>query len=63
MISGTLISTQASNTGSLVFRIPSLLNIMYSGMVKATGGSTRTSRTQYVMGFFRPNRNRRRAMI
>ena len=59
MISGTLISTQASSTGSLVFRIPSLLNIMYSGMVKATGGSTRTSRTQYVMGFFRPNRNRR----
>ena len=63
MISGTLISTQASSTGSLVFRIPSLLNMMYSGMVKATGGSTRTSRTQYVMGFFRPNRNRRRAMI
>ena len=63
MMSGTLMSTQASVTGILVFNRPILLNMVYSGMVKATGGSTRTSRTQYVMGFFRPNRNRRRAMI
>ena len=46
MISGTLMSTQARVTGSLVFRMPTLLNMVYSGMVKATGGSTRTSRIQ-----------------
>ena len=46
MISGTLISTQASVTGSFVFRMPILLNMVYRGMVKATGGSTRTSRIQ-----------------
>ena len=46
MISGTLMSTQASSTGSLVFRIPTLLNMVYRGIVNATGGSTRTSRIQ-----------------
>ena len=46
MISGTLISTHASVTGSLVFSSPILLNIVYSGMVKATGGRTRISSTQ-----------------
>ena len=61
MISGTLISTQASITGSLVFRRPALLNMVYSGMVNATGGRTRTSRIQYVTGRFRPKLNRRLA--
>ena len=46
MMSGTLMSTQAMVTGSLVFSSPSLLNMVYRGMVKATGGSTRTSRIQ-----------------
>ena len=46
IIRGTLISTQASSTGSLVFRIPTLLNMVYSGMVNATGGNTRTSKIQ-----------------
>ena len=45
-ISGTLMSTQARVTGSLVFRMPALLNMIYSGIVKATGGSTRTRSTQ-----------------
>ena len=46
MISGTLISTHASRTGIFVLRMPILLNMMYRGIVKATGGSTRTSSTQ-----------------
>lgn len=46
IISGTLMSTQASVTGILVFNRPILLNMVYRGMVKATGGSTRTSSTQ-----------------
>ena len=45
IISGTLMSTQASVTGILVFNRPILLNMVYRGMVKATGGSTRTSST------------------
>ena len=46
MIRGTLMSTQAREMGSLVFSTPSLLNMIYSGMVKATGGRTRTRSTQ-----------------
>ena len=46
MMNGTLISTQARVAGILVFRIPRRLNMVYSGMVNATGGSTRTSSTQ-----------------
>ena len=46
MIRGTLMSTQARTTGSFVLRMPILLNMVYSGMVKATGGRTRISSTQ-----------------
>ena len=46
IISGTLISTQARVTGILVLSSPILLNMVYRGMVKATGGSTRTNKIQ-----------------
>ena len=46
MIRGILMRIQARVGGILVFRMPSLENMVYSGMVKATGGSTRTSRIQ-----------------
>ena len=54
---------QARTTGIFVYSTPSLENMPYSGMVKATGGSTRTSRIQYVRGFFTRRRNRLRAMM
>ena len=46
MIRGMLMRMHARTTGILVYRMPSLENMVYSGMVKATGGSTRTSRIQ-----------------
>ena len=46
MISGMLISMHASTTGTLEYSTPSLENSVYSGIVNATGGSTRTSRIQ-----------------
>ena len=63
MMRGILIRMQARTTGIFVYSTPSLENMPYSGMVNATGGSTRTSKIQYVRGFFTRRRKRLRAMM
>ena len=61
MISVMLISTHARITGTFVFRIPSFENIVYSGIVNATGGRIRMIMIQNEIGFFMPKRNLCRA--
>ena len=50
-----LIRIQARMTGAIVLRIPVLANMMYSGIVKATGGRIRISMTQKESGLLRAN--------